>query len=130
MKTLFPQTGPPPDRWDRPLWHAFEQLGMTERYESLIASVCYEQVEAHVTESYSRVWDRECLSEARDWMSRHILPWLFMPYAPNAKTGTYIARHYMETANHVCAVEEAAPFISGIGTRLDYHVCKTLADLR
>ncbi len=33
-------------------------------------------------------------------------------------------------AHDVCAVEEAAPFISGIGTRLDYHVCKTLADLR
>ncbi len=33
-------------------------------------------------------------------------------------------------AHDVCTVEEAAPFISGIGTRLDYHVCKTLADLR
>ncbi|KAI0801938.1 hypothetical protein BC629DRAFT_1284384 [Irpex lacteus] len=113
MKTLFPQTGSPPERWDKPLWQAFEQLGMTERYESLIASVCYEHVEAHIMDTYSKVWDKECLTEARDWMSKHILPWLFMPYAPNAKT-----------------VEEAAPFISGIGTRLDYHVCKTLADLR
>ncbi|KAI0702276.1 hypothetical protein BC835DRAFT_1264047 [Cytidiella melzeri] len=113
MHTLFPPTNPPPHRWDQPLWQAFEQLGMTERYESLIASVCYEHIEVYIVNTYAKVWDRECLESAREWMSRHVVPWLLMPYAPYAKT-----------------VEEARPLLSGMGTRLDYHVCKTLADLR
>ncbi|KAI0345864.1 hypothetical protein BDW22DRAFT_1353469 [Trametopsis cervina] len=113
MNSLFPTPGPSLHRWDKPLWLAFEQLGMTERYESLIASVCYEHIEKYILETYAKVWDRECLEEIRIWMTNHVVPWLIMPYAPNAKT-----------------IEEARPLVSAMGTRLDYHVCKTLADLR
>src|SRR6266403_2062871 len=36
---------------DSKLWPSFEILGLADRYESLIASVCYEHIEAHVLET-------------------------------------------------------------------------------
>ena len=60
---------------------------MIERYESLISSVCYEHIEAHILETCARVWDKPCLSEMRTWMTDQIVPWLIMPYARTAKTG-------------------------------------------
>jgi anaphase-promoting complex subunit 2 len=131
MTTLFASPDPTQHRWDQPLWQAFEQLGMTERYESLIASVCYEHIEEHIVNTYSKVWDKLCLEEAREWMSRHVVPWLLMPYAPNAKTGRYytISLHLF-ILKIGFQVEEARPLLAGMGTRLDYHVCKTIADLR
>lgn len=35
---------------DSRLWSSFETLGLTERYEALVASVCYEHIENHVVE--------------------------------------------------------------------------------
>lgn len=88
MATLFPS---PPDptriRWDQPLWLAFEHLGMIERYESLISSVCYEHIESHIVESCSKIWDQPSLADMRTWMTDQIVPWLIMPYARGARTG-------------------------------------------
>ncbi|KAN0127847.1 hypothetical protein V8E53_006941, partial [Lactarius tabidus] len=36
---------------DSRLWPSFELLGLADRYESLIASVCYEYIEKHVVET-------------------------------------------------------------------------------
>lgn len=84
---LFP---PPPGslRPDPVLWKVFEELGLIERYESLILSVCYEHIEDHILKTYAKTWDARVLQELRDWMSREIVPWLVMPYAREAKTRT------------------------------------------
>lgn len=118
-------------RWDQPLWIAFEQLGMLERYESLISSVCYEHIESHILETCTKVWDKESLSEMRAWMTNQIVPWLLLPYARGAKTSMSpsVDLSCSDTDNP-CAAEEARAMLTGIGSRLDYHVCKTLADLR
>jgi anaphase-promoting complex subunit 2 len=82
---LFP---PPPDasRSDHSLWATFEALGLVERYESLILSVCYEHIENYVVETCKGVWDRHVLIEMREWMAREVVPWLIMPYAREART--------------------------------------------
>ena len=52
-----PAPGAPPSRPDLPLWSACDTLGLLDRYESLIASVCYEYIETHVVEVCRKKWD-------------------------------------------------------------------------
>ena len=40
----------------KPLWDTFEILGLVDRYESVIAAVAYEFIEAHVLESCKGDW--------------------------------------------------------------------------
>lgn len=75
----------PPSRADLPLWFAFEQLGLLDRYESLISSVCYEYIEEHVVESCKGRWDEPMLKSLREWMTETIVPWMVMPYARGAR---------------------------------------------
>ncbi|EIW59111.1 ubiquitin-protein ligase [Trametes versicolor FP-101664 SS1] len=103
----------PPPRPDYQLWIACETLGLLERYESLISSVCYEYIEAHVLETCAKKWDEPMLPKLREWMTEKIVPWMIMPYARGARSA-----------------EEARAMLQGVGSRFDYHVCKTLCDLR
>ncbi|PCH40122.1 ubiquitin-protein ligase [Wolfiporia cocos MD-104 SS10] len=107
------QTPDNPSRADYALWAAFEQLGLLERYESLISSVCYEYIESHILETCTGKWDEQMLKPLRDWMTDNIVPWMLMPYARGAKSAN-----------------EARSMLQGVGSRFDFHVCKTLSDLR
>ncbi|EJC98132.1 Cullin [Fomitiporia mediterranea MF3/22] len=98
---------------DTKLWTAFETLGLLDRYENLIASVCYERIEAHVQEICSGNWSEQMLHSLRSWMADQIVPWMILPYARGAKTH-----------------EDTKNMLAGIGTRFDYHVCKSLCELR
>ncbi|KAI5119040.1 hypothetical protein M0805_005906 [Coniferiporia weirii] len=98
---------------DHPLWMAFDVIGLLDRYENLVASVCYEQIEARTQESCTGVWSEQMLPSLREWMAEQIVPWMILPYARGAKTQ-----------------DEARNMLSGIGTRFDYHVCKSLCELR
>ncbi|KAI0032569.1 ubiquitin-protein ligase [Vararia minispora EC-137] len=98
---------------DPNLWQCFETLGLTERYEALISSVCYEHIENHVTGMCAGKWDEQMLSKLREWMADKVVPWMLLPYARGAKTA-----------------EEARAMLQGVGSRFDFHVCKTLCDLR
>jgi hypothetical protein len=71
---------------DTKLWPSFELLGLADRYESLIASVCYEHIEAHVLEICAGKWGEPMLSKLREWMADKVVPWMLMPYARGAKT--------------------------------------------
>ncbi|VDB91912.1 unnamed protein product [Peniophora sp. CBMAI 1063] len=95
------------------LWACFDTLGLTERYEALVASVCYEHIEKHVVETCAGEWEEPMLASLRDWMADKVVPWMLMPYARGAKTA-----------------EEARNMLQGVGSRFDFHVCKTLCDLR
>lgn len=76
--------GPP----DQQLWIAFETLGLLDRYENLVASVCYEQIEARVKETCVGVWNEQMLNGLRTWMAEQIVPWMILPYARGAKSRT------------------------------------------
>lgn len=130
MATLFSSRDPTQLRWDQPLWLAFEQLGMIERYESLISSVCYEHIESHILTVCAKVWDRPALADMRAWMTDQIVPWLIMPYARGARTGKFMALRFFSVLMFSRSADEARTMLQGIGSRLDFHVCKTLADLR
>lgn len=80
-------SSPIPSRPDLPLWTACEALGLLDRYESLIATVCYEYIEAHVAETCAQKWDEALLTTLREWMAENVVPWMVMPYARNARTG-------------------------------------------
>jgi hypothetical protein len=74
---------------DSRLWPSFELLGLADRYESLIASVCYEHIEKHVVETCTGKWDEPMLSQLREWMAEKVVPWMLLPYARGAKTGAW-----------------------------------------
>ncbi|KAI0269951.1 ubiquitin-protein ligase [Gloeopeniophorella convolvens] len=103
----------PPSARDAQLWPAFELLGLADRYEALVAGVCYAHIEAHVREACARCWDAPMLAALREWMAEKVVPWMLLPYARGAKT-----------------TEEARTMLQGVGSRFDFHVCKTLCDLR
>ena len=83
--TLFPKSDRPSTRVDLPLWNAFQQLGLSDRYESLISSICYEYVEGYILKTCAQKWDEPMLSSIRSWMADKIVPWMIMPFARGAR---------------------------------------------
>ncbi|KAJ8481473.1 hypothetical protein ONZ45_g15310 [Pleurotus djamor] len=95
------------------LWGTFDYIGLTDRYESLIASVGYEHIEQHVLETCTGQWAEPMLSGLRDWMTDRMVPWMLVVYGRSATTA-----------------DEARAMLSGVGPRFDFHMAKTLCDLR
>ncbi|ESK86927.1 anaphase-promoting complex subunit 2 [Moniliophthora roreri MCA 2997] len=119
FKTLCASTLPPsePDAKgpepDYALWEAFETLGLLDRYESIIASVGYEHIEAHVLANCTGQWAKPMLESLRTWMSDKIVPWMLLMYARGATS-----------------TEDARAMLQNVGSRFDFHMAKTLCDLR
>ncbi|KJA24366.1 hypothetical protein HYPSUDRAFT_38802 [Hypholoma sublateritium FD-334 SS-4] len=102
------------DPGDHPeIWRQFEVLGLIERYESAIASVAYERIEDHVLSTCTGEWGKPMLEELRSWMTDNVVPWMMHVYARGASTP-----------------EEAKSMLHGAGSRFDFHINKTLCDLR
>jgi anaphase-promoting complex subunit 2 len=79
-----------------PIWAALETLGLVDRYESLIASVGYEYIEANVLSTCAGKWSAPMLSQVRDWLSNTIVPWMLWPYARGATTSQFLeARRFL-----------------------------------
>ncbi|KAG6917758.1 hypothetical protein DXG01_001163 [Tephrocybe rancida] len=95
------------------LWTAFETLGLLDRYEYIVESVGYEHIEAHVLETCTAEWSKPMLEDLRTWMSDKMVSWMLLPYARGATNP-----------------EEARSMLSGVGARFDFHMNKTLCDLR
>ena len=70
---------------DLRLWAGFECLGMLERYESLISSVCYEAIEKRVWDRCAKSWEEPELANLREWMTDCVVPWMLLPYARGAR---------------------------------------------
>ncbi|KXN84038.1 Anaphase-promoting complex subunit 2 [Leucoagaricus sp. SymC.cos] len=104
---------PETDNPNAPIWQAFETLGLIDRYETIIATVGYEFIEQHVLETCTGEWSRPLLGELRDWMSDKVVPWMLLIYARGATNA-----------------EEARAMLQGVGSRFDFHINKTLCDLR
>ncbi|KAL4250662.1 Anaphase-promoting complex subunit 2 [Abortiporus biennis] len=100
-------------RPDLSLWVAFDQLGFLDRYDSLVSGVCHEYVEEHILETCAEKWDEPMLAKVREWMANTIVPWMMMPYGRGARTS-----------------EEARSMLQAVGSRFDFHLCKTLSELR
>ncbi|PFH45921.1 hypothetical protein AMATHDRAFT_70905 [Amanita thiersii Skay4041] len=96
-----------------PFWSAAEALGLMDRYDSIIASVGYEHIEAHVLSTCTGQWERSMLSDLRSWMADKVIPWMLVTYARNAQTP-----------------EEVRHLLQGVGSRFEFHMNKTLCDLR
>ncbi|KAJ7878833.1 hypothetical protein B0H14DRAFT_3083005 [Mycena olivaceomarginata] len=103
----------PPAFLAPPMWEAFEVLGLTDRYEGIIASVGYERIEDYVRETCTGRWDKPCLEELRVWMTEQIVPWMLPMYAKGAGN-----------------TEDARGMLQNVGSRFDFHMNKTLCDLR
>ncbi|KAI6044752.1 hypothetical protein EDC04DRAFT_2932165 [Pisolithus marmoratus] len=101
------------DHRDSALWHAFDTLSLIERYETLTTSVGYEYIESHVHETSAGVWSEPMLPKLRAWMLEKIVPWMIWPFARGATNA-----------------EEAKTMMQGVGSRFDFHMHKTLCDLR
>ncbi|TFK44239.1 hypothetical protein BDQ12DRAFT_672627 [Crucibulum laeve] len=95
------------------LWDAFSQLGFIDRYESIVASVGYECIEEHVQSTCKGRWDKPVIEELRAWMAGRVVPWMVVIYARGA-----------------ASPEEARTMLQGVGSRFDFHINKTLCDLR
>ncbi|KAF8627672.1 hypothetical protein AX15_004309 [Amanita polypyramis BW_CC] len=94
-------------------WSAAEMLGLMDRYDSIIASVGYEHIEAYVLSSCAGQWEKPVLGDLKNWMADKMIPWMLVTYARNAQT-----------------TEEVRHLLQGVGSRFEFHMNKTLCDLR
>ncbi|KAJ6622570.1 ubiquitin-protein ligase [Mycena sp. CBHHK59/15] len=94
-------------------WESFEVLGLADRYEAIIASVGYEHIEAYVHETCAGKWGEPVLEGLRAWMTECIVPWMLPMYAKGA-----------------LSTEDARNMLQNVGSRFDFHMNKTLCDLR
>lgn len=101
------------DPQDRVLWQAFDTLSLIDRYETLIASIGYEFIESYVEETCARKWSEPMLPTLRTWMIDKIVPWMLYPFARGATNA-----------------DEAKTMMQGVGSRFDFHMHKTLCNLR
>jgi anaphase-promoting complex subunit 2 len=101
------------DPQDRVLWQAFDTLSLIDRYETLIASIGYEFIESYVEETCARKWSEPMLATLRTWMIDKIVPWMLYPFARGATNA-----------------DEAKTMMQGVGSRFDFHMHKTLCNLR
>ncbi|KAJ7214100.1 hypothetical protein GGX14DRAFT_618390 [Mycena pura] len=113
FKALCASTLVPTAQHAPTMWEAFEVLGMTDRYEGIIASVGYERIEQYVRETCAGKWDTPCLEALRAWMTGQIVPWMLPMYAKGALN-----------------TEDARGMLQNVGSRFDFHMNKTLCDLR
>ncbi|KAF8349626.1 hypothetical protein F5887DRAFT_1059783 [Amanita rubescens] len=94
-------------------WNAAEMLGLMDRYDSIIASVGYEHIEAHVLSTCAGQWAKPVLADLKNWMADKMIPWMLVTYARHAQT-----------------TEEVRHLLQGVGSRFEFHMNKTLCDLR
>ncbi|KDQ25445.1 hypothetical protein PLEOSDRAFT_1113443 [Pleurotus ostreatus PC15] len=111
--TLAPEEEGEALKQDHQIWSTFDALGFIDRFESLIASVGYEHIERHVLETCTGQWGEPMLTPTRDWMTAKIVPWMIHVYGRN-----------------ITSTEEARAMLAGVGSRFDFHMAKTLCDLR
>ena len=64
-------------------------LGLMDRYDSIIASVGYEHIEAHVLSTCTGQWGKPVLSDLKNWMADKMIPWMLVTYARNAQTSMF-----------------------------------------
>jgi anaphase-promoting complex subunit 2 len=70
---------------DFSIWKQFEALGMLERYENIVHSVVYGYMEDHVERECRGTWTEKLL-EMNEWLSTELFPWLFHPFAQQARS--------------------------------------------
>lgn len=133
---LSPEDFPPPSEALASLsptmavvWRDFDTLGLIERYESVIASVGYEYIEKHVIETCQGNWEKPMMDELRAWMSSKVVPWMLQIYARGASSSRFLSSLLLRNSNPPAA-EEARSMLQGVGSRFDFHINKTLCDLR
>ncbi|KAJ3771281.1 hypothetical protein FB446DRAFT_741057 [Lentinula raphanica] len=111
LPSADPETSDPAPNVE--MWQAFETLGLLDRYENIIASVGYEHIEAHVVATCTGQWSESMLGQLRKWMTDKVVPWMLLMYARNATTA-----------------DDARAMLQNVGSRFDFHMAKTLCDLR
>ncbi|EJD53705.1 hypothetical protein AURDEDRAFT_141713 [Auricularia subglabra TFB-10046 SS5] len=101
------------DTSDTNLFSQLETLGLLNRYEALLAAVICEQIEAQIDEMCPGKWDKPCLPILRHWLGDKVVQWLLAQYSSTRRNS-----------------EEAKAVLQNYVTRFDFHICKTLCDLR
>lgn len=81
---------------DLKLWGDFERLGLLDRYENMIASVGYEQIEGRIAETCPRNWNEPMLKGLREWSSQKIVHWMVLPFARGARSSKWLNMIYVE----------------------------------
>jgi anaphase-promoting complex subunit 2 len=96
-----------------------------------VASVGYEHIEAHVLATCTGEWERPMLEGLRTWMSDKIVSWMLAPYARGASNGESSCVDHDRVLNDwIWVADEARAMLQGVGSRFDFHMNKTLCDLR
>ncbi|KIJ53213.1 hypothetical protein M422DRAFT_222616 [Sphaerobolus stellatus SS14] len=92
---------------------ALDVLGFLERYESQLTLCVNTLIDHKIQEVCPGSWDQQLLPGLKAWLMEHIIPYLSRPYARG-----------------LANPDEVKIIVSNIVTRLDYHLCKTLCNLR
>ena len=114
------------------IWKNIEVLGLIDRYETIIASVGYEFIEDYVLKTCTGEWAKPMWEDLRVWMSEKVVPWMLHVYARGATNGlvSVFLSSFRSSLDRFFIAEEARSMLQGVGSRFDFHINKTLCDLR
>ncbi|GJJ13406.1 hypothetical protein Clacol_007660 [Clathrus columnatus] len=95
------------------LFGALDILGFLERYESQLTACINNLIETRIKTTCPGAWDAQVLPEMKQWLVDNIVPWIARPYARG-----------------LANPDEVRIIVGNVMTRLEYHLCKTLCNLR
>ena len=97
----------------------------------------YEFIENYVSKVCTGEWAKPMLEDLRIWMTDKVVPWMLHVYARGATNGLVslffhliLPRHSLNCCFFFLIAEEARSMLQGVGSRFDFHINKTLCDLR
>jgi len=107
----------------------FEELGLIDRYESVIASMGYEHIEALVLDVHAPVGKHDvgCVKVVDVGQGGSVI------YASGLRrVGLFFLRFLGIVDESVCIVlaEGTRSMLQGVGSRFDFRIDKALCDLR
>ena len=95
----------------------------------------YEFIEDYVLKTCTGEWAKPMLEDLRVWMSEKVVPWMLHVYARGATNGLVsvsLSSSFRSSLDRFffSIAEEARSMLQGVGSRFDFHINKTLCDLR
>lgn len=116
---------------DQTLLELIASFGLIRNFETLICRVCYRAIERRITQTCAEKWDTPCLKEMQVWVQKTLAPWaahIFSFSRPSHSNDAYNAKSFDidpgPQRNVLYGIDR------NITQKFEFHVCKTLFELR
>jgi anaphase-promoting complex subunit 2 len=109
---------------------ALDVLGFLDRYEAQVTMCVNSMIDKKIQETCPATWDSQILPDLRTWLTDQVVPWMARPYARGLANRELSQGIVQICYSHVLLATEGRLVVAGVITRFEYHLCKTICELR